>query len=301
MRLDRIIAERGQTLSFEFFPAKTPKAQAAFEATVTTLAELGPDCMTVTYGAGGGTRAFTLEALRFIAQQVGLPVVSHLTCVGSTRAELRALFDDYHAAGVHNFLALRGDPPKGQSDWQPTPGGCLYASELIELIREDGRFGIACAAFPEGHPESASREQDWQNLANKFSAGASMAMTQAFFDARYYRDMLSWFDQHTGSIPHIVPGIMPLPSWTWAVDFVERFCPNTTLPESLRDALAPLDDDAEASAAAGLEYVIDLCRDLLEAGAPGLHLYTMNKPESVTAIVTRLRQEGLLQQAAAAS
>lgn len=294
MRLDELLTERPTTLSVEFFPAKTEAGWAQYRSTVAELDALGPDFMTVTYGAGGSSRERTRDAVAHILATTRLPAVSHLTCVGHTKDELRTLLDDYHAAGIENLLALRGDPPKGATRFEAVPGGCIYASELLELIAADGRFATACAAFPEGHPEAETRELDWAHLLGKFEAGASMAITQCFFHPQPYVEMMAWLDQRAGAPPRVVPGIMPIKSWPWLQDFVQRFAPTASLPEALRAELEPLADDEAGSAERGLELTIELSRDLLRAGAPGLHVYTLNKPETTRALVETLRADGLL-------
>ncbi|GDY12545.1 methylenetetrahydrofolate reductase [Planctomycetota bacterium] len=294
-RIDQLLAQRAKTLSFEFFPPKGDKAQILFDACVEQVAELGPDFLSMTYGAGGSTRAGSLAALQKMRALAPRPaLLAHLTCVGSTRAEMAGLLDEWSAAGIENVLALRGDPPRGSGAFAPVPGGYAYADELIAAVRSDGRFAISCAAFPEGHPEAASRESDWQRLAGKFAAGACLGITQAFLDATDYLAMRRWLDAqgHTGS--RIVPSILPVASWPWLLNFKQRFCPNLGLPERWRTVLEPLAGDALASRAAGISLTIDLARDLLAAGAPGLHLYTLNKPMAVAEVVTALRRERLL-------
>ncbi|MDA3962025.1 MAG: methylenetetrahydrofolate reductase [Planctomycetota bacterium] len=300
MRLDDLIAQRPATLSFEFFPPKTESGWTQLRATVQELSRLGPDFFSVTYGAGGTSRDRTRAAVSEIESDTGVPSMAHLTCVGHSRDEIRALLNEYAEHGICNLLALRGDPPKGQDHFEPVADGCRYASELIELIGTDGRFAATCAAFPEGHPEASARQTDWQHLIGKFEAGACLALTQCFFSAAPYFEMMTWLEQAMGSRPRIVPGIMPARSWAWAEDFVQRFCPNTQLPEAMRAVLEPLGDD-DASSEAGLAYTIDMCRELLRGGAPGLHIYTLNKPDTAQRIVSALRADGLLPEPVAQS
>lgn len=292
LRLDRILATRSETLSFEYFPAKATAAWTAWRAVATELASLSPDFCSVTYGAGGGTRTGTRQAVEQVQRDLGCPAMAHLTCVGSSRDDLRRLFDEYHAAGIVNLLALRGDPPKGQQDWRPHPDGPRHASELLELIRTDGRFATACAAFPEGHPEAASREQDWQHLLGKFDRGACVAITQGFFSAQPYLDLRSWLTAQGRSALRIIPGVLPVQGWGWAKRFVERFSPATSLPPSLRSRLEPVDGDEATARRAGFAYTLDLCRELLKAGAPGLHIYTLNEAGFTRDLVGALRAEG---------
>jgi methylenetetrahydrofolate reductase (NADPH) len=285
MRLDQLFTTRERTLSFEFFPPKSDRGMHTLEDTVEALAALGPDFVSVTYGAGGSTRAKTREIIEFIQAKTGVTAMAHLTCVNATQAELRALLDEYAAAGIENLLALRGDPPKGETRFTPTDGGCAYAKDLIDLIRADGRFATLCAAFPERHPDAASREADWDNLERKFAAGASAAITQCFFDAADYRAIRARLPQ-----ARIIPGVLPV------VDFhaLERFCLRcgALVPDALRAQLAPLADNAIAVRKAGIAWTVDFCRQLLRDGAPGLHLYCLNRSTAAAEIVTALRLSG---------
>lgn len=294
MRIDQMITPDRTTLSFEFFPPKTDAGLKALGKTVSSLAGLGPDFMTVTYGAGGSSREATLQVLQMIAERTGIPTVGHLTCVGHTKDELRQLLDEWAAVNVVNVLALRGDQPGG-GPFQHTDGGCRYANELIELVRDDGRFAIACAAFTEGHPEASDRDSDWGYLAGKFAAGACAAISQLFFDAATWSELNAWLQQHhPDQAKPILPGILPITDWHWLVDFRDRFCPSASIPEALRARLEPLADDPVACRREGLAATIELCRDLLAAGAPGLHIYSLNQPTVAAEIVTALRAVGAL-------
>lgn len=292
MRIDRLFASKPRTVSFEFFPPKTDRGWYTLEDTIESLAPLGPDFVSVTYGAGGSTRARTREVVEHIQQKTGLTAMAHLTCVNATKTELRALLDEYAGAGIENLLALRGDPPKGETRFTPTDGGCAYARDLIELIRADGRFAIACAAFPEGHPEAVSREDDWQRLVDKYSAGADVAITQCFFEPAPWLAQRDWLRQRTGRAPRLIPGILPI------VDFhaLERFCVRcgANVPASVRARLAPLADDHVAVRKAGIAYTIEFCAQLLDAGAPGLHIYALNRSTAAAEVVSALRMMGKL-------
>ncbi|HYE04329.1 MAG TPA: methylenetetrahydrofolate reductase [Planctomycetota bacterium] len=293
MRIDRLFAAKPRTLSFEFFPPKTDRGWYTLEDTIESLAPLGPDFVSVTYGAGGSTRARTREVVEHIQAKSGLTAMAHLTCVNATKAELRALLDEYAGAGIENLLALRGDPPKGETRFTPTDGGCAYARDLIDLIRADGRFAIACAAFPEGHPEAASREADWQRLVEKYAAGADVAITQCFFEPAPYLAQRAWLRQRTGATPRLIPGILPI------VDFhaLERFCVRcgASVPASVRARLAPLADDPIAVRKAGIACTIEFCAALLDAGAPGLHIYALNRSTAAAEVVSALRVMGKLE------
>ncbi|MBA2480785.1 MAG: methylenetetrahydrofolate reductase [Planctomycetes bacterium] len=292
MRLDQLFATRNQTLSFEFFPPKNERAWYTLEDTIDQLVPLGPDFISVTYGAGGGTRAKTREVVEHIQAKTGVTAMAHLTCVNATKDELRALFDEYHGAGIENLLALRGDPPKGEARFTPTDGGCAYATDLIDLIRTDRRFAIVCAAFPEGHPDNPSRSADWDWLVEKFRRGATAAITQCFFEARPYQELVEHVTRTTGKRQRIIPGILPI------TDFhaLERFCARcgATIPDSVRATLAPLADDPIAVRKAGIACTVAFCQDLLEAGAPGLHIYALNRSTAAAELVTALRLAGCL-------
>lgn len=290
MRLDALFARLPRTLSFEFFPPKNERAAHTLEDTIEQLAPLGPDFVSVTYGAGGSTRAKTREVVEHL-QRSGLTAMAHLTCVGATRDELSALLDEYAAAGIENLLALRGDPPKGQAAFAPTAGGCDHAIDLIGLIAGRGGFATLCAAFPERHPEAATREADWAFLAAKLRAGACAAITQCFFDPADYAAIVRHLA--VGGIPaRIIPGILPVTDW----HALSRFCLRcgATVPDSLRRILEPLAGDRVAVRKAGMAWTIAFCRTLIEAGAPGLHIYALNRSTAAAEIVTALRGSGHL-------
>ena len=285
MRLDQLFATRGRTLSFEFFPPKSDRSMFTLEDTIESLAQLGPDYVSVTYGAGGSTRSKTREIVEHIQAKTGITAMAHLTCVNATRQELQALLDEYAAAGIENLLALRGDPPKGQERFTPTDGGCTYAKDLIELIRADGRFAALCAAFPEKHPDAADRESDWANLERKLAAGACGAITQCFFDVADYRALRVRLPA-----ARIIPGILPITDFHALVRFCERCGAN--VPDALRAQLAPLADDRLAVRRAGIAWTVRFCRELLAAGAPGIHLYCLNRSTAAAEVVTALRLAG---------
>jgi methylenetetrahydrofolate reductase (NADPH) len=292
MRLDQIFANKPRTLSFEFFPPKTERAWYTLEDTIGQLAPLGPDFVSVTYGAGGSTRSKTREVVEHIQKNAGLTAMAHLTCVNATRSELKSLLDEYAGAGISNLLALRGDPPQGQERFIPTDGGCAYASDLIDLIQADGRFATTCAAFPEGHPEAPSRDADWARLEEKFRHGACAAFTQCFFEPAPYLELVADQTKRLARTPRIIPGILPI------TDFkaLERFCARcgASIPAVVRERLAHLADDPVAVRRAGLAYTIEFCRALLAAGAPGLHIYALNRSTAAAEVVTALRTLGEL-------
>lgn len=292
MRLDRLFADRPRTLSFEFFPPKNERAWYTLEDAIEQLVPLGPDFVSVTYGAGGSTRAKTREVVEQLQGRWGVTAMAHLTCVNATRAELSGLLDDYHAAGIANLLALRGDPPKGQERFVPVDGGCAHAVDLIDLVRGGDRFAALCAAFPEKHPEAASREADWDRLAEKFAHGACAAITQLFFSLDDYLAMLAHLERRLGYRPRIIPGIWPVVDWTG----LQKACAlsQAAIPGHLRALLEPLAGDRVAARQRGMDFTVGFCRDLLRAGAPGLHIYCLNRSTAAAEIVTALRLAGAL-------
>lgn len=293
MRLDELFARKERTLSIEFFPPKSERGWHTLEDTIDQLVPLGPDFVSVTYGAGGGTREKTREVVVHLQQKAGVTAMAHLTCVNATRADLQLVLDEYAAAGVQNLLALRGDPPKGQERFTPVDGGCAHAGDLIHLIRQDGRFAVACAAFPEKHPDAPSRESDWGHLHGKFQKGACAALTQCFFEPAPYFELMAWLEKETGRKPRIIPGILPI------VDYaaLKRFCNlcGARIPERLSALLDPLEGNPVAMRKAGIAYSVAFARELLERGAPGLHLYALNRSTAAAELITALRLSGHLE------
>ncbi len=292
MRLDQLLRTKAKTLSFEFFPPRSERGWHTLEDTIEQLVPLGPDFVSVTYGAGGGTREKTREVIEHIARHSGVATMAHLTCVNATKAELRALFDEYAGHGIENLLALRGDPPRGETRFTPTDGGCAFASDLIELIREDGRFAILCAAFPEKHPDAESRESDLENLRRKFDHGATAAITQCFFSDALYTSLVEDLEHLRGESARIIPGVLPIIDWA----ALERFCKicHASIPSMLRELLEPVADSPVEMRKRGMAFTISLCRKLLEAGAPGIHLYALNRSTAAAEVVTALRDSGHL-------
>lgn len=292
MRLDALFAARARTLSFEFFPPKNERAWHTLEDTIEQLAPLGPDFVSVTYGAGGSTRTRTREVVQHIQRETGITAMAHLTCVGASRAELVSLLDEYAAAGIANILALRGDPPQGSGRFVPHPEGCANAGELIDLVRADGRFAILCAAYPEGHPEAPSRAADWAVLAGKLRRGACAAITQCFFEAGPYLDMRRHLAALLGAAPRLIPGILPVVEY----GALQRFCQRcgASIPAGLRERMEACAGDRVAQRREGIAWTVRLCRELLQQGAPGLHIYALNRSTAAAEIVTALRLEGSL-------
>jgi len=274
-------------ISFEFFPPKTDEGDRnLMEKTIPALRESKPDYCSVTYGAGGSTREKTLKIVESIQRQHRLTTVAHLTCVGSTREEIRTLLEQIRALGVANVLALRGDPPGG-GDFKMTPGGFEFSSQLVQFIRAQGDFCIGVAGFPEGHIACrGGKHEDWRHLREKIDAGADYVLTQLFFDnSDFYefRDHLT--ERHGVKVP-LVPGIIPILSGQQIKKFT-ALC-GARIPGALAGRLDELGSDDAATAEFGIEYATRQCEDLLRAGAPGIHFYTLNKAHSTVRVVRNL-------------
>jgi len=265
----------GACYSFEFFPPKTDEGERALWQTLRQLESLAPAFVSVTYGAGGSERDRTVRVTERIATETTMTPVGHLTCVGSSVAELRQVVGQYAAAGVRNILALRGDPPTGLgTTWTPHADGLQHADELVSLVTGLGDFCVGVAAFPQGHPESSDLESDARRLAGKADAGALFAVTQFFFDADDYLRLRERAQRHGCAIP-IVPGIMPITNYRQLDRFAELA--GTPVPVDLAQRLQAVEDDPDAVRAIGVEVATRLCRRLLDEGAPGLHFYTLNR------------------------
>ncbi|HSJ45050.1 MAG TPA: methylenetetrahydrofolate reductase [NAD(P)H] [Euzebyales bacterium] len=280
------------TLSFEFFPPKTDQGRRTLWRTIEGLADLAPDFVSVTYGAGGSTRDRTLDVIERVRDRTALLPVMHLTCVGATREELTELAHELTDRGVTDVLALRGDPPDGPAGtWVPTDGGFRYAAELVALLDGLGGFEIGVAAFPEGHPASPSRESDIAHLAAKCAVGAGYAITQFFFDVKQYVALVDDL-RAIGCETPIVPGVLPVTNPAQTRRFAAAA--GATIPADLDAAFRAVEDDPATVHALGVGRAIELSRDLLAAGAPGLHIYTLNRAAATREICEALRGVGAL-------
>ena len=271
----RDLIAAGPTVSFEFFPPKTPEGHQNLEKIVGELADLEPSFVSVTYGALGSTRSTTRDVVVRINREYPFPAVAHLTCVGHTRAEIRDLLDEYRSGGVQNILALGGDPPADGSD----PGGEFdYAAELVELVRESGDFSIGVAAHPELHPRSPDREGDRRHLADKLAL-ADFGVTQFFFDADDYFAMMDELAALGCDTP-VIPGLM---LFTTASGLERMAAMNkAALPPVLTERVEAAGDDTDEIRRVAVDTVAELSQRLLDGGAPGLHLYTLNRSAGVT-------------------
>ncbi len=290
MRIDQILAAgAGPVFSFEFFPPKTPAGEENLYAALTELRALDPSFVSVTYGAGGSTREKTLEIVHRIRADYDLEAMAHFTCVGATVPELRATLDEMLAAGVDNVLALRGDPPAGHDEWVKTEGGLEYSRELVALIRADYPFAIAAACFPETHIHALSPEADLAHLVEKVDAGVDFLITQLFFDNSLYFDFVSRARAAGIEVP-IIPGIMPI-THAGQVERMATMC-GASIPAGLREELQGRGEDAEAVLDFGVAYATLQCAELLAAGAPGIHFYTLNRSPATRAILSALKLSG---------
>jgi methylenetetrahydrofolate reductase (NADPH) len=286
MRIDQILEEHRPVFSFEFFPPKTDEGMRKLEDALIDLKQDEPAYVSVTYGAGGSTRDRTVEITKWIKEELGLEAMAHLSCVGEPTERLREILDEIQAAGIDNVLALRGDPPRGETEWKPHPGGLHYSTELAALIAEQYDFCIGAACFPEVHPEAPDLDHDVSFLKEKLAAGASFLITQLFFDNDFYFDFVEEA-RGAGIKAPIIPGIMPVTNFGQIKKFTEM-C-GASIPEDFERELAERASDPEAVADLGVAYATLQCSDLLARGAPGIHFYTLNKSPATRAILAALR------------
>ena len=289
MRISDILRTDRRAVSFEFFPPKDDAGFASLFATIEALKALDPSYVSVTYGAGGSTRRKTVELVKRIKHEIGIESMAHLTCVGANRDEIGGVLDDLAAAGLDNVLPLRGDPPKGESDFVPTPGGFRYANELVAFIRERHSFCLGGACYPEKHPEAPSAEADLDNLKRKVDAGVDFLITQLFFDNDDYLRFRERAVAAGVRVP-ILAGIMPILNVKQIKRFT-RMC-GASLPNALRQKIEAVEDDAEAVRQVGIYHATRQCEDLLRDGAPGIHFYTLNRSTATRAIYQSIK--GLL-------
>jgi len=240
----------------------------------------------VTYGAGGSTRTRTLELTKWIKQELGIEAMAHLSCVGATKDELRAILDDMSKAGIENVLALRGDPPRGESEWRPHPGGLRYSTELAALIGSEYGACIGGACFPEVHPQAPDLAHDLRYLKRKVDSGVSFLITQLFFDTELYVRFVEEARAAGIEVP-IIPGIMPVTNLR-QLKTITELC-GATIPPALREALEWRSHDPEAVLQLGVSYATLQCAELLARGAPGVHFYTQNRSHATRAILSALK------------
>ena len=288
---DRWQAGKKPTLSFEIFPAKTPKGEENLSRVVAELKTLAPDFISVTFGAGGSTRAGSLDLLKKLKTDQDLETIAYFAGYGLGPDIITAVLEGDREAGVENILVVRGDPPQ-EEGFQPHPESFLHASDLLSFIRPRYDFCLGVAGYPEGHHEAPSRDQDLAYLKLKVDLGAEYIITNYCYDNRFFFDFFEHCRSLDINIP-ILPGVMPIYSIKM-MDMLAQIC-GASIPESVRHDLEAIPEgDREAMVRYGIGFAVDQCRELLRAGMPGIHLYTMDRSESVLGIVQKLRQEGWL-------
>ncbi len=285
MKIAQALVQSKKACSFEFFPPKTDAGVEKLLDTVRTLRPLEPLFVSVTYGAAGSSRARTIEVAKRIKRELDIEVLVHVTCVGSTVSELRRLFDELAEANIENILALRGDAPEGQQQFEKAADGLQYASELIALLAKEYQFCIGAACYPEVHVEAAGAFEDLKHLREKVDAGAQFLITQLFFDNGKFLDFAARARAAGITVP-IIPGIMPITDYRQVTRFTDM-C-GASIPQTLRDELAFRADDQQSVADLGVAYATLQSSDLLVHGAPALHFYTLNRSTATRAVVSAL-------------
>jgi methylenetetrahydrofolate reductase (NADPH) len=279
------------TLSFELFPPRSEKAAVRLDKAIDNLAALEPDFVSVTFGAGGSTREGSRQLVEMLKHEKGLEVMAYFACYGLEPKEISAVLDSYRAIGVENILAVRGDPPE-EGEFEPHPDSFPYASDLVDFIRPRYDFCLGVAGYPEGHIDAPSQEVDLAYLMQKVDHGADYIITNYFYDNAYFFAFVDRCRSAGIDVP-ILPGVMPVYS-VKMMEMLASLC-GATITEELRQGIEALPEgDKGALTAFGIQFAANQCAALLEAGVPGLHIYTMDRSTSTVGIVDRLRAEGLL-------
>ncbi len=285
MKISELIKKVQPAFSFEFFP---PKDETGFDQLFNTIHELkahNPAYVSVTYGAGGSTRSKTLELVARIKKEIGLESMAHLTCVGSAREEIREILESLKKSGVDNVLALRGDPPKGETEFVKPQDGFGFANELVEFTHQNFDFSIGVAGYPEKHVECSDMSTDLDNLQRKIDAGGEFIVTQLFFDNRFYFEFVESLRKRGINVP-VIAGIMPIQSFKQILRFT-KMC-GATIPKHLLDRLEKEQDNPEGIKAIGVAHALEQCEELLANGAPGVHFYTLNRSNATRQILEGL-------------
>ncbi len=290
MRVAEAYSEGKFGLSFELFPPKNEAGEADLFENLPELMAFRPSYVTCTYGAGGSTRDKTLDIIGRVHRQFHISVASHLTCVQSTVDQLRSYLDRARAAGVENIVALRGDPPKGETSFEAVAGGLRYANELVALIRSEfSDLGVAVAGYPEKHQEAPNLEVDLQNLKRKVDSGADVVMTQLFYDNQ---DFLRFRQrcQALGIRVPIVPGILPVTNLA-QIKRITALC-GARLPNDFSQALERFADDPQGQMQVGIEFATRQVQELIDAGVPGIHFYVLNKSTATAQVLRHVARPG---------
>jgi methylenetetrahydrofolate reductase (NADPH) len=286
MRIGEIYRPGKFGLSFEIFPPKTSDADETLWENVERLARFRPAFVSCTYGAGGSTRTRTVELCQTIQKRFSLAATAHFTCLGGTLSELREWLALARERGIVNIMALRGDPPTGQSEFQQVAGGLKHANELVALIKSEfSDFGVGVAGYPEKHPEAADHDVDLTNLKRKVGAGGDAVYTQLFFDNESFLRFRDRCDKVGIKVP-IIPGIMPVLNFA-QIKRITAMC-GASLPPGLANRLEAAQDDKDAQFKIGVDFATGQCQDLLERGVPGIHFYVLNRSQACETILTAL-------------
>ena len=287
MEIIDILKQDKPAFSFEFFPPKDDVGFDQLFETIDNLKSWDPAFVSVTYGAGGSTRSKTIDLVGRIKKEIGLESMAHLTCVGHSSDEILKVLESIKEQNVDNVLALRGDPPAGETNFTKPDNGFGYAEELVQFIRERFSFCIGVAGYPEGHPECSNREEDLVHLKNKVLAGASFVVTQLFFDNKYYFDFVADLQKIGVDVP-VIPGIMPIVNLKQIKRFT-KMC-GATVPVDLLTRLESVQDNPDAVRDIGIDHATAQCENLLARGAPGIHFYTLNRSLATLSILKRLNK-----------
>ncbi|MDQ8202005.1 methylenetetrahydrofolate reductase [NAD(P)H] [Pelagicoccus sp. SDUM812003] len=288
-RIDDLLATKGQLLSVEFFPPKSEEAIDSLVSSSLELKALEPDFVSVTYGAGGSTRDRSSRVSAQMRDDLGFNVMPHLTCVGASKDELGEIIDGFYAEGYRNIMALRGDPPKDQTEFVVAEGGFAFATDLVSFISE--RYPDICigvAGYPEKHPEASSMEKDLEHLKVKVDAGASFITTQLFFDNQRFYDFVEKAQKQGVSLP-IFPGLMPVLA-TKQIKRIVSMC-GSSLPDALDRELEKAGEDAEAVKEIGTNWALNQLEDLAKNGVPGVHLYALNRSDAAKTLMSAFRSK----------
>ncbi len=280
---------REPTFSFEFFPPKTARGEESLAQALDDLKPLSPTFVSVTYGAGGSMRSKTRDIVRSIKHAHGLHVMAHVTCMGHSHDEIKALLMDFAEHGITDILALRGDPPDPDADWQEVPDGPQHAIEVVRVAREIGGFSVGVAGFPEKHPDAPDLDTDLEYLRQKVDAGADFVMTQLFFDNDTYFDFVRRARKIGITVP-IIPGIMPI-TRAGQIERFHELC-GCSIPEILARHIRDCEGDVCRMQSVGLAFCAGQCVDLLRRGAPGIHFYTLNKSRACHTVYAALNAMG---------
>ncbi len=285
MKISQLLHNKQPIFSFEFFPPKSPEGEKSLYETIKNLRHLEPAFVSVTYGAGGSTREKTVDLVIRIKHELGIEPMAHLTCVNSSETEINSILSRLQDRGIENILALRGDVPQ-QEGHDIRHEAFHHSNELIRHIRGNYNFCLGAAAFPEGHKESRTLQEDTHCMKMKADSGADFFITQLFFENRYYFDLIERTQKIGLNLP-IIPGIMPITS----VDQIERFTTlcGATIPGDLKNRLESAKDDPAIVMDIGIRHAADQCRELLKSGVPGIHFYTLNRSPATIAILRELK------------